>query len=64
MAQEKTLLGPIVDIGLLPILGQPVRLDWGVKPYAADENGGIAGTVFYDTARAEDNAQYAGAEPW
>ncbi len=70
MKEEVTLLEPIVDIGLLPILGQPVRLDWGVKPYNADpskgpvENGGIAGTVFYDTVRAEDDARYAGAEPW
>ncbi|NLE44307.1 MAG: hypothetical protein GX620_06265 [Chloroflexi bacterium] len=27
-------------------------------------NGGIVGSVFYDTVRAEDNARYAGAEPW
>ena len=27
-------------------------------------NGGIVGTVFYDTMRAEDDARYAGAEPW
>jgi hypothetical protein len=64
MKEEKTLLGNIVDIGLLPVLGQPVRLDWGVKPYGPDENGGIAGSVFYDTVRAEDEARYAGAEPW
>jgi hypothetical protein len=64
MKEEVTILENIVDIGLLPVLGQPVRLDWGVVPFKPDENGGIAGTVFYDTARAEDNAQYAGAEPW
>jgi hypothetical protein len=64
MLEEKTIPGAIVDIGLLPVLGQPVRLDWGVQPYEEYENGGIAGTVFYDTVRAEDNAQYAGAEPW
>lgn len=64
MKEEKTLLGGIVDLGILPILGQPVRVDWGVKRYASNENGGIAGTVFYDTVRAEDDARYAGAEPW
>ena len=58
-------LGPgIVDLGILPILGQPIRVDWGVMPYGLDENGGIAGTVFYDTMRAEDEARFAGAEPF
>jgi hypothetical protein len=64
MQEEVTILDAIVDIGLLPILGQPVRLDWGVVPYGANENGGIAGTVFYDTIRAEDEARYALNEPW
>ncbi|MBC7234781.1 MAG: right-handed parallel beta-helix repeat-containing protein [Chloroflexi bacterium] len=64
MPEEVTLLENIVDIGFLPILGQPARLDWGVKPYGPAETGGIAGTVFYDTVRAEDDARYAGAEPW
>ena len=36
-----------MDIGILPILGQPVRLDWG-GAYGENENGGIGGTVFYD----------------
>ncbi|MBN1399604.1 MAG: hypothetical protein JXA74_02130, partial [Anaerolineae bacterium] len=62
---EEVTLGPgIVDLGILPILGQPIRVDWGVKPYGPDEDGGIAGTVFYDTMRAEDEARYAGAEPF
>jgi hypothetical protein len=64
MKEEVTITGNIVNIGILPVLGQPVRLDWGVKRYSPGENGGIAGTVFYDTVRAEDNAQYALAEPW
>jgi hypothetical protein len=64
MKEEVTILDAIVDIGLLPILGQPVRLDWGVVPYGPNENGGIAGTVFYDTIRAEDEASYSLNEPW
>jgi hypothetical protein len=64
MPAPKTLMGGIVDIGLLPVLGQPVQLDWGVHLYDSNENGGIAGTVFYDTVRAEDEARYAGVEPW
>ncbi|MDY0041300.1 MAG: SdrD B-like domain-containing protein, partial [Desulforhabdus sp.] len=59
MTSEVTLLGPIVDIGVLPVLGQPVRVDLGVHPYDLSENGGNAGTVIYDTVRAEDEARYA-----
>ncbi|NLF15601.1 MAG: hypothetical protein GX597_27755 [Anaerolineaceae bacterium] len=62
--EETTLLGPIVDLAVLPIFSQAGRLDWGVKFYDPGTNGGIAGTVFYDTVRAEDDAAYAGAEPW
>ena len=62
--EETTILGPIVDVGVLPILGQWGRLDWGVKFYDPGTNGGIAGSVFYDTARAEDEGRFAGAEPW
>ncbi|MFN2183931.1 MAG: SdrD B-like domain-containing protein [Anaerolineae bacterium] len=62
--EETTILGPIVDVEVLPILGQWGRLDWGVKFYEPGTNGGIAGTVFYDTMRAEDEARFAGAEPW
>ncbi len=51
-------------MSILPILSQSGRLDWGVKPYDPGTNGGIAGSVFYDTVRAEDDAAYAGAEPW
>ncbi|RPI88032.1 MAG: hypothetical protein EHM41_02845 [Chloroflexi bacterium] len=61
---ETTILEPMVDMGILPILGQSGRLDWGVKFYGPNENGGIAGTVSYDTMRAEDEARYAGAEPY
>jgi hypothetical protein len=62
--EETTILGPIVDVGVLPIFSQWGRLDWGVKFYGPGTNGGIAGSVFYDTVRAEDDARYAGAEPW
>lgn len=62
--EETTVLGNIVDMAVLPIFSQAGRLDWGVKAYAPGTNGGIAGTVFYDTVRAEDDAAYALAEPW
>jgi hypothetical protein len=62
--EETTIMGPIVDVATLPILSQRGRLDWGVKFYEPGTNGGIAGSVFYDTVRAEDDAAFAGAEPW
>jgi hypothetical protein len=61
---ETTVLGNGVDVGLLPIIGQSVRLDWGVRSYAPGTNGGIVGTVFYDTARNELDARYAVPEPF
>jgi len=61
---ETTVLGSGVDVGILPILGQTGRLDWGVKPYAFGTNGGIVGTVFYDTTRNELDARYQAVEGW
>ena len=48
-----TELGTGVDVSFLPIIGLSGRLDWGVKPYAAGDNGGIVGTVTYGTTRNE-----------
>ncbi len=62
--EPTTLLGDGVDIGMLPIIGQSARVDWGVQPYGEDENGGIAGTVFYDTTRNELDARFAAVEPF
>ncbi|HZU87488.1 MAG TPA: SdrD B-like domain-containing protein [Anaerolineaceae bacterium] len=61
---ETTILGGGVDVGVLPIIGQSGRLDWGVKPYTPGTNGGIVGTVFYDSMRNEQDARYAKAEPY
>ncbi|MEW6400310.1 MAG: SdrD B-like domain-containing protein, partial [Chloroflexota bacterium] len=62
--EETTVLGAGVDVGILPILGQGGRLDWGVKAYAPGTNGGIVGTVFYDVTRNELDPQYQAVEPW
>jgi hypothetical protein len=59
-----TVLGNGVDVGFLPVLGQTGRLDWGVHPYAPGTNGGIVGSVFYDTTRNELDPQYAATEGW
>ena len=61
---ETTILGEGVDVGVMPVIGQSGRLDWGVQPYGPGENGGIAGTVFYDTTRAEYDPSLAAVEPW
>ena len=55
-----TKLGSLVDLSFLPIIGLGAQIDWGVQPYAAGTNGGIVGTVSYDTTRNElDPAQAA-----
>ena len=59
-----TVLGNGVDVGVLPILGQSGRLDWGVHLYEAGTNGGIVGSVFYETTRNEFVPQYEAVEPW
>ncbi|GAB4279565.1 MAG: hypothetical protein Kow0080_31870 [Candidatus Promineifilaceae bacterium] len=59
-----TILGNGVDIGVMPLIGQSVMIDIGVRPYAEGENGGIAGTVFYDQTRTWYEAQKEAPEPW
>ncbi|MEU3455164.1 SdrD B-like domain-containing protein [Micromonospora sp. NPDC006766] len=59
-----TLLGEAVDVDVLPIIGLSGRVDWGVQPYRGTENGGIAGTVTYDTTRNELDPAYAITEPY
>jgi uncharacterized repeat protein (TIGR01451 family) len=59
-----TVQGAGVDVNVLPIIGQSGQLDWGVKPYAAGTNGGIVGTVSYDTTRNELNPRFAAVENW
>jgi hypothetical protein len=62
--EATTVLGAGVDVGILPILGQTGRLDWGVRAYEPGTNGGIVGTVFYDTTRNELDARYQAVEGW
>lgn len=68
--QETTLLGQGVDVNILPIIGLSGRLDWGVRPYDATgrserlRNGGIVGSVSYDTTRNETDPRYAAVENW
>jgi hypothetical protein len=61
---ERTMLGSAVDINVLPVLGLGGRIDWGVKPYDPGANGGIAGTVSYDTTRNETDPAVALSEDY
>jgi hypothetical protein len=66
-----TVKGAGVDISVLPIIGLGGRVDWGVHAYDPSgangvdpRNGGIVGTVSYDTTRNELDPQYAAVEDW
>ncbi len=61
---ETTVLGQGVDVSVLPIIGLSGRLDWGVKAYAPGTNGGIVGSVTYDTTRNELDPRYSAVENW
>ena len=59
-----TKLGSLVDLNFLPIIGLGAQIDWGVQPYAAGTNGGIVGTVSYDTTRNELDPAKAASESY
>ncbi len=66
-----TVLGAGVDVSVLPIIGLSGTLDWGVHAYdptgangVDPQNGGIVGSVSYDTTRNELDPRYAAAEDW
>lgn len=59
-----TILGDAVDIGIMPIIGQSMQIDIGVRQYDDGENGGIAGTVFYDQTRTWYEPNMEAPEPW
>ncbi|MGW6194655.1 hypothetical protein ACWF0M_00775 [Kribbella sp. NPDC055110] len=59
-----TQLGSLVDLNFLPIIGLRGRIDWGVQPYDPGTNGGIVGTVTYDTTRNELDPAMAATEPY
>ncbi|MBM6400016.1 IPT/TIG domain-containing protein [Phycicoccus sp. MQZ13P-5] len=65
-----TVLGSGVDVSILPIIGLSGRVDWGVQKYdptgtkGGPRNGGIVGSVSYDTTRNELDPRYAATEDW
>lgn len=66
-----TVLGAGVDVSVHPIIGLSGTMDWGKHVYDATganhidpRNGGIVGTVSYDTTRNETDPRYAAVEDW
>ncbi|MDJ0350522.1 IPT/TIG domain-containing protein [Cryobacterium sp. PH29-G1] len=66
-----TVKGAGVDVSVLSIIGLGGRMDWGVHAYdptgangVDPRNGGIVGSVSYDTTRNELDPQYAASEDW
>ncbi len=65
-----TIKGAGVDLSILPIIGLSGTVDWGVQKYDAagtkggPRNGGIVGSVSYDTTRNELDPTYAASEDW
>ncbi len=59
-----TQLGSLVDLNFLPIIGLGGEINWGVQPYNSGANGGIVGTVTYDTTRNELDPADAATEPY
>lgn len=60
----RTDLGVVLTQAFMLFAGQTNQAYFGKKLYAPGENGGISGLVVYATTRAEDNPDWAGAEPW
>lgn len=60
----RTETGPVLLQSMHLFLGQTNLIDWGKANYAAGENGGITGIVFYTVTRAENDPRYAAAETW
>jgi hypothetical protein len=50
--------------GMSLYANQTNHIEWGKVPYTIEENGGIAGIVYYGITRAEDDPRYAAAENW
>ncbi len=60
----RTYKGAAVDVDVMPVIGLSGTVDWGVKRYAGATNGGIVGTISYDTTRNELDPRFAVSEPY
>jgi len=60
----RTETGEVLTQAFQVFLGQTNEINWGKANYAAGENGGISGIVFYDTTRAENDPRFNFGENW
>ncbi len=69
-ATPTTIKGAGVDVSTLNIIGLGGTMDWGVHAYGTNPagvdptNGGIVGSISYDTTRNELDPRFAAAEDW
>lgn len=63
-APYRTELGPVLTQAIQTFAGQTNAIQWGKSFYGPGENGGISGIVYYAVTRAENDPEYAAAEPW
>ncbi|MFO1401022.1 MAG: multicopper oxidase domain-containing protein [Steroidobacteraceae bacterium] len=55
---------PVLLEGFNGFAGNTNIFTWGKRAYGAGENGGIAGIVYYQVTRAENDPRFAAAETW
>jgi large repetitive protein len=53
-----------LTLGTLTFFGMDNEIDWGKKPHAAGENGGISGVVYHATTRNELNPAFQAPEDY
>ncbi len=61
---SRTEIGQILTQGFQGFPGQTSLFEWGKKPYAPGENGGISGIVFYGSTRGENDPRLTVGDPW
>jgi hypothetical protein len=55
---------PTMREGFILYADQNLFADFGKQAYTGTENGGVTGRINYATTRAENNPQFAAADPW
>jgi len=61
---SRTETGPVLTQAMHLFLNQTNEINWGKNVYAAGENGGISGIVYYSVTRAENDPRFGAPEPW
>jgi hypothetical protein len=55
---------PVLLQGFQSMPGMTSVFEWGKRPYAPGENGGISGIVFYGATRGENDPRLTVGDPW